>query len=193
MVPRWEEPVLHPGTWTLVLSYIYTRIPRALRARVILWKNCGLSFLSLVELFKTLNANIFHCGASARNSLSWCLQARGFMLIHRDAPQIRLLPACEKSEGEEAKVRGKKQQSYCARANGSRTKVVQDQPSTPCRAAALRTQVGMNALCQEQNIASDANLCFFFWRPAYLTQVLWARDSEKRRRNAHHSPVQCLV
>ena len=80
--------------------------------------------------------------------------------------QIRLLTACEKSEGEEAKVREKKQQSHCARATGSRTKVMQNQPSTPS-VAALRTQVGMNALCQEQNIASDANLFFFFWRPAY--------------------------
>ena len=33
------------------------------------------------ESFVALNANIFHCGASARNSLSWCLHARGFMLI----------------------------------------------------------------------------------------------------------------
>ena len=81
--------------------------------------------------------------------------------------QIRLLTACEKSEGEEAKVREKKQQSHFARANGSRTTLVQDQPSTPCSVAALRTQVGMNALRQEQNIASDANPFFFFWRPAY--------------------------
>ena len=79
----------------------------------------------------------------------------------------RLVTACEKSEGEEAKVREKKQQSHFARANGSRTKVVQDQPSTSCSVASLRTQVGMNALCQEQNIASDANLFFCFWRPAY--------------------------
>ena len=146
-----------------------------------------------MELFKALKANLFHWGASARNTLSWCLQARGFMLIHRDVPQIRLLPVCKKSEGEEAKVREKKQQSYCARANGSRTKVVQDQPSTPCRAAALRTQVGMNALCQEQSIASDTNLLFFFWLPAYYTQVLWESDAEERHRNANPSPVQCLV
>ena len=38
---------------------------------------------------------------------------------------------------------------------------MQNQPSTPS-VAALRTQVGMNALCQEQNIASDANLSLFF-------------------------------
>ena len=80
---------------------------------------------------------------------------------------MRLLTACEKSNGDEANGKEKKQEAHCGRARGSRTKVMQDQPSTPCSVAALRTQVGMNALCQEQNIASDANLFFFFWRPAY--------------------------
>ena len=39
-----------------------------------------------MELFKALNANIFHCGASARKSLSWCLQARRFMFARWEAP-----------------------------------------------------------------------------------------------------------
>ena len=109
--------------------------------------------------------------------------------------QIRLLTACEKSERDEAEVGERKQQSNCARADGRRTKVVQDQRSTPCSVAALRlqTQVGMNALCQEQNIATDANLFLFFWRAAYYTQVLWTRDSKLRHRNTNPSPVQCLV
>ena len=36
MVPLWGEGGLHPGTRALVPGYIYTRIKRALRARLIL-------------------------------------------------------------------------------------------------------------------------------------------------------------
>ena len=45
---------------------------------------------------------------------------------------MRLLPPCKKSIGEEANGKEKKQQAHCGRAGGSRTKVVQDHPSTPC-------------------------------------------------------------
>jgi len=45
---------------------------------------------------------------------------------------MRLLLACETSNGDEANGKEKEQQAHCRRASGSRTKVVQDHPSTPC-------------------------------------------------------------
>ena len=67
-----------------------------------------------------------------------------------------MLTTCEKYEGEQAKVREKKQQSHCARANGSRTKVVQDQSSTPCNVAALRTRVGLRNTTRERSPLTNA-------------------------------------
>ena len=44
---------------------------------------------------------------------------------------MRLLTAWEKSNGDQANGKEKKQEAHCGRASGSRTKVVQDHPSSP--------------------------------------------------------------
>ena len=100
---------------------------------------------------------------------------------------MRLLTACEKSNGDEANGKEKKQQAHCGRAGGSRTKVVQDHPSIPCSIRAADAS-GINPLCQEQSVVSGENL-FLFLRPAYQTEFLWARAFRKRHRNLHPSPV----
>ena len=75
---------------------------------------------------------------------------------------------CEKSNGDQANGKEKKQQAHCGRASGSRTKVVQDHPALRA-VSALRTRVGINPLCQEQSFVSGENL-FLFLRPAYQTR-----------------------
>ena len=71
------------------------------------------------------------------------------------------------------------------RGSGSRTKVVQALSSTPFSVPALRTQMGMNPLYQEQSLVSGENL-FLFLRATYEKLVWGARDEEKTLQNPSH-------
>ena len=56
--------------------------------------------------------------------------------------------------------------------------------------SALRTRVGINALCQEQSFVSGENL-FLFLRPAYQTRV-WGAGAQQEPLIAHQCAVQRL-
>ena len=58
------------------------------------------------------------------------------------------------------------------------------------QASALRTRVGINPLCQEQNVVADENL-FLFLRPGYETWVWGAgAQQETPHRTPHPAPVR---
>ena len=71
----------------------------------------------------------------------------------------------------------KKQQAHCGRASRSRTKVVQDHPSSPLSIRTADARMGMNPLRQEQSLVSGENR-FLFLRPAYETWI-WGAEAQK--------------
>ena len=102
---------------------------------------------------------------------------------------MRLLTATEISNGDETNGKEKKQQTHCGRASESRTRVVQDHPSTPF---SIRTADADG----HENIMPGAKPRFWrkpilFLRRAHETRfgVRWPK--RKRHRTPHPSPVRC--